>query len=186
MKNIIYGLSDPRNDVYYYIGKSTVGNDRALQHLLKSHNQMVNEWVEELKKEWLYPNVYIIEEVDDINMLPEREKHWINYYYNINPTLFNIMPIKKTLENQRTSDDEEKFNELTRIIFDIPNIVKKERLARKLTQGDISRLIGISRSTISLLEKGENVTIDVIKKYLLELKGFDIKTNLIGKRCRVA
>lgn len=182
MKNIIYGLSDPRNDVYYYIGKSTVGNNRALKHLLKSHNKRVNQWVEELSQFFIYPNVYIIEEVEDINMLSEREKYWINYYYDINPELFNVMLINDNLENQRTSEDEERFNQLVKIIFDIPNIVKTERLVRKLTHNELSQLTGISRSTISLLEKGENVTLDVIRKCLLELKGIDIKTSLIGKR----
>jgi hypothetical protein len=43
MKNIIYGLKDPRNDVYCYIGKSTVGEKRALSHLTKSHSKKVQE-----------------------------------------------------------------------------------------------------------------------------------------------
>ena len=48
IENIIYGLRDPRNDVYQYIGKSTVGKNRPLQHLCKSHSDFVNKWVEEL------------------------------------------------------------------------------------------------------------------------------------------
>ena len=60
MKNIIYGLRDPRNDVYQYIGKSTVGSKRALQHLIKSHSEKVNEWVANLNENWLYPLVDII------------------------------------------------------------------------------------------------------------------------------
>lgn len=47
-KNIIYGLRDPRNDVYQYIGKSTIGESRPLQHLTKSHSSNVNNWVKEL------------------------------------------------------------------------------------------------------------------------------------------
>ena len=77
--NIIYGLKDPRNDVYQYIGKSTVGNKRALQHLKKSHSSKVNEWVALLESKWLYPIVDILEEVEDVDELNEREKHWINY-----------------------------------------------------------------------------------------------------------
>ena len=64
MKNIIYGLRDPRNDVYQYIGKSTVGSKRALQHLIKSHSEKVNEWVANLNENWLYPLVDIIEEAE--------------------------------------------------------------------------------------------------------------------------
>ena len=36
--NLIYGLRDPRNDVYKYIGKTTIGVKRPLKHLIKSHN----------------------------------------------------------------------------------------------------------------------------------------------------
>ena len=63
MNNIVYGLKDPRNDVYMYIGKSTVGDSRALQHLTKSHSEKINEWVKELEDKWLYPIVEIISEM---------------------------------------------------------------------------------------------------------------------------
>ena len=56
MINIIYGLRDPRNDVYQYIGKSSVGAKRAIQHLTKSHSESVNCWVDMLANDW-----YIIE-----------------------------------------------------------------------------------------------------------------------------
>lgn len=181
MINIIYGLSDPRNDVFQYIGKSTVGSKRAIQHLSKSHNKNVNDWIIELNKYFLYPNVYIIEEVDDINLLADREKYWIDYYLEINPNLLNIQ-LKDKLENQRTNEDAEKFNYLLSIFFELHNILKKERIARGITQSELSNITKLSRSTISLLENGQSVRIDVIKKYLLELKGFDIKTTLIKKR----
>ena len=61
MINIVYGLRDPRNDVYQYIGKSTVGEKRPLQHLTKSHSDTVNEWVKLLEDQWLYPQIDVIE-----------------------------------------------------------------------------------------------------------------------------
>jgi len=64
MLNIIYGLRDPRNDVYNYIGKSTVGNSRPLEHLKRSHSKEVREWGIYLESKGLTMIIDIIEEVD--------------------------------------------------------------------------------------------------------------------------
>jgi len=180
MINIIYGLRDPRNDVYQYIGKSTVGNKRALQHLTKSHSDKVNEWVKNLNENWLYPIIDIIEEVENIDDLSDREKYWINYYYNINSNLFNIYLIKPQLQNFRTEEDEEKFNYLYNILHDIPKILKKERHCRKITQDELAKKMGVSRSTISLSENNGNVTLKIIQDYVRELKGIDILSKTYG------
>ena len=174
MTNIIYGLRDPRNDVYQYIGKSTVGSKRALQHLTLSHSDKVNEWVNTLKENWQYPIVDIIEEVENIEDLPEREKHWINYYYNINPSLLNIQLIETPLQNIRTEEDENKFNFLSIVIQDAPKILKKERLCRNLTQNELAKEMGVNRSTVGCCENGENVRLKTIQDYIRTLKGIDI------------
>src|SRR5271157_5151379 len=124
MINIIYGLRDPRNDVYQYIGKSTVGTKRALQHLTESHSERVNEWINKLKENWQYPLIDVIEEVENVDDLPEREKYWINHYYNLNPNLLNIQLVEIPLLNIRSEEDETKFNFLSHIIQDIPKILK--------------------------------------------------------------
>ena len=184
MKNIIYGLRDPRNDVYQYIGKSTVGNKRALQHLTKSHSEIVNDWVKELENNWLYPHVDIIEEVNDLNELPEKEKHWIEHYHNINPNLLNRQGIKTSIENGRTEEDEEKFNFLFRTVSELPNILKKERLFRNLTQEEVAKEMGMNRWSVSMCENGNGVNFSTIIKYLLVLKGYDIKNKTINERVK--
>jgi predicted XRE-type DNA-binding protein len=184
MINIIYGLRDPRNDVYQYIGKSSVGSKRAIQHLTKSHSDGVNSWVDMLANDWLYPIVDIIEEVEKVEDLIEREKFWINYYYNINPNLLNINSIEKPLKNVRTEEDEADFNNLVRIVFDIPKILKKERLCRNLTQSKLADKMGVSRSTISECENGNNVSFKLIQIYVITLKGIDIITKSTGDRTR--
>jgi DNA-binding XRE family transcriptional regulator len=174
--NIIYGLKDPRNDVYQYIGKSTVGNKRALQHLTNSHSDKVNEWVSILESKWLYPIVSIIEEVEDINDLSEREKYWINYYETINPNLLNIQSIDKKINNIKSEEDETEYQFMLKVLFKIPEILKKERIYRKLTQNEMAKEMKISRSTLSLCERNGNVTFKIIQKYFLTLKGIDILT----------
>ena len=44
--------------------------------------------------------------------------------------------------------------------------------------------MGVSRSTISLAERGENVNFDVIRKYVRTLNGIDILTKTLRERTR--
>lgn len=184
MENIIYGLRDPRNDVYQYIGKSTVGSKRALEHLTLSHSDKVNEWVKILSENWLYPSVDLIEEVENIDDLPEREKYWINYYHNINPNLFNIHSIESSLNKTRSDEDEEDFNTMVRLFSMTHTILRNERIYRNISQEQMAENMGVSRSTISLAERGENVNFDVIRKYVRTLKGIDILTKTLRERTR--
>lgn len=174
MLNIVYGLRDPRNDVYQYIGKSTVGIKQPLQHLTLSHSPQVNEWIEMLSQKWLYPIIDIIEEVVDIDDLADREKYWINYYHDINPELLNTSLVESELQHIRTEEDENNFNKVCSIIIEIPNIIKKERLYRNITQTVLAKEAGVARSTLSLCERGSNVNYFVIKDCLRTLKGIDI------------
>jgi DNA-binding XRE family transcriptional regulator len=174
--NLIYGLRDPRNDVYYYIGKTTVGNNRPLKHLIKSHNTTVNDWVNQLESLGLVPAVDVIEKDILLENLAEREKFWIDYHYDLNPELFNIRLLPETINKIRTQDDDAKFNSLVNLVLDIGNILKTERISRKLTQDELAKKAGLSRSTISLCEGANNVTVEAIKKYLAALKGVDILT----------
>lgn len=182
MINIIYGLRDPRNDVYQYIGKSTIGVNRPLQHLTYSHSDKVNEWVAKLGENWLYPIIDIIEEVEELDNLSEREKYWINHYYEINPNLLNIQNGIAPLQNKMTEEEETAFYYISSVISDLPSLLKKGRMCRGLTQDDLSREMGVSRSTVSLCERGANVQLKVIQLYLRTLKGIDILSKTFGER----
>ncbi len=174
--NLIYGLRDPRNDVYYYIGKTTVGYERPLKHLTKSHNETVNEWVKQLEQLGLVPHIDVIEKDILLEELAAREKYWIDYHYELNPELFNVLLLPDVINRIRTQDDDDKFNSLVKVILDLGNILKTERISRQLTQDELAEKAGLSRSTISLCEGGNNVTVEAVKKYLAALKGVDILT----------
>ena len=182
MKNIIYGLRDPRNDVYQYIGKSTVGEQRPLKHLTNSHSPHVNEWVKMLEENWLYPKIDIIEEVEDLDDLAIREKYWIAYYHDINSDLLNVQSLPNELVETRSDQDDKDFEELLRIIHNLSSILKKERACRGLSQKGLSELMGVTRCTVSMLENGGNPTLSVIQKCILSLKGVDLKTKIIKRQ----
>ena len=174
--NIIYGLRDPRNDVYQYIGKSTIGKERALKHLTKSHSDRVNKWVSMLENNWLYPSVDIIEEVENVDDLSDREDYWISYYKEINPYLLNIKLSDKKINNVRSDEDEAEYEFMLKVLFKIPEILKRERIYRRITQDEMAKNMKVSRSTLSLCERNANVTFEVIQKYFVSLKGIDILT----------
>ena len=174
--NLIYGLRDPRNDVYYYIGKSTVGHDRPLTHLTKSHSETVNQWTKQLEQLGLVPHIDVIEKDIILEELIEREKYWIKYHYELNPELFNVQSLPDSINRIRTQEDDDKFNSLVKVILDLGNILKTERIARRLTQDELAGKSGVHRSTIHLCESGKNVTVEAVKKYLAALKGVDILT----------
>lgn len=165
-KNIIYGLKDPRNDVFCYIGKTTVGVNRPLRHLIKSHSSLVNSWVIELSNLNLSPIVEIIEDNIELNDLSNREKYWIQEYYNLNDDLLNIKNKKSNKEIANYSIDLNLIKSLGIFLDGLPNFAKSIRYQNRLTQSQLSETLHISRSTLSLLERGKNIDLQTIKKLI--------------------
>jgi len=172
MINIIYGLRDPRNDVHYYIGKSTVGNKRALSHLKTSHSDKINEWVADVRKNGFEPLVDIIEEVQDVNELAEREKFWVRFYFEQNPMLLNEQ-LKPRHVNLTVSVNER--NELKLLDDTLPRLhilLKKARKVSKINQKEMAERAGISYGTLKRIESGEEtVSICNYTKYVTSLSG---------------
>jgi hypothetical protein len=79
MKTIyIYTLSDPRNNLVRYVGKTNNPNMRLKNHLNRRHNERTHKrnWIDSLKKNNLKPLFEIIDEVP-INEWKFWEKFWI-------------------------------------------------------------------------------------------------------------
>lgn len=174
MLNIVYGLADSRNDLIYYVGKTTVGKKRPLQHLKNSHSKDVNEWIESVHDDWGDINVVVLEEVEDLNFLSDREKYWIGYYYEVNPNLLNKKDFPKTI-NKYEDCDMEKFRALEESIFNVSEIIKRRRIALGLKQADLAELSGMNRWTISQIENGQSISLSSLKNIVLALRGEEIK-----------
>ena len=158
--NLIYGLRDPRNDIYYYIGKTTIGVNRPLSHLNKSHNKNVNNWVLELNNIGLEPYVDILENNIPLENLYDRECFWIDRYSDIDENLFNIKLINRNL-SILTDVYLNKIEYVKEILENIGSITKSIRLKYNLTQNELCELCGITISTLSLIETNKNKKVPI-------------------------
>ena len=167
-KNLIYGLRDPRNDMYYYIGKTTVGEERPVTHLHYSHNEKVRNWVEELKSFKMEPIIDILENNIDIMELNKKERYWINVFEKINSNLFNKLSIDKKNIFSLSDLKWEKLDDVIEIISDIPLLIKCIRLKYNINQEELSKLCGVTRSTISIAEnaKDSKITVSLLIKII--------------------
>jgi hypothetical protein len=151
--NMIYGLRDPRNDVYRYIGKTTVGKGRPLSHLNRSHNKSVNMWVSELNELLMEPYVDIIESDIPLNDLAERERYYITYYSDLCGSLLNCgtnsfetinAPAKLSIEDIRSAH---------KSLVNIKDVYRIFKINSGFSDEAIANAIGISRPTLCKLKK---------------------------------
>jgi hypothetical protein len=171
--NLIYGLRDPRNDVYRYVGKTTVGYGRPLKHLTKSHNKLVNKWVESLASMGMEPLVDVIEENIDIDELSGKELYYISKYSDLGVPLFNggesmVDTIAGGMFDVNLS------KEIMISMINSSSIVASVKLKMSLSDGQLSNIIDLTRSTLSRIKKGEmSVGMNyIIKLHILNVYGF--------------
>lgn len=94
-KFLIYALQDPITFEIRYIGKSCSGLRRINRHFKKCEhkydkNKRKINWIESLKKQKLLPNIVIIQEHYDPEILAKAEAYWIDYFHKQNCPLLNI------------------------------------------------------------------------------------------------
>ena len=188
--SIIYALRDPNTDEYRYIGKSNNGISRAKSHLTYSHNFSVNYWVNELRNDGMCPEIDVLEECEEDELLV-KEKFWIRYYESVGCRLFNkIKYLGQTIDRLRDEVEKEKANieaerlllesELNKIkdirleIKTIPGFIKNRRKALNVTQEALAEIAGVSPNTVYLMENGRNPNIDTVLK-LLDVLGYELQ-----------
>lgn len=75
------------------------------------------------------------------------------------------------------SIDQQKFNELKRIVATYGTIVQSKRLSLGLTQEKLSKLSGVSVNNISLIESHVNSNMADLLKVVLALTGHELLLN---------
>jgi transposase len=100
----IYVLTDPRDDAVRYIGISTNARYRHFQHIHSNNNMRIRQWVRELEKLGMSPEMRIIETVerekeasDDAfkQIVCDREAYWIYQYFQAGAQLLNAFGVTK-------------------------------------------------------------------------------------------
>lgn len=158
--NLIYGLRDPRNDVYKYIGKTTVGVKRPLMHLKKSHNILVNQWVDKLKEINLSPIVDVLENNVSLEQLSYREKHYIAYYSGISDQLFNGGESVIETISKPSILSETDINSLYISFLNIREIYKLFKSSTSFSDAVIANVLGVGRKTVYRIKEG-NIKINM-------------------------
>jgi hypothetical protein len=166
--NLIYGLRDPRNDVYRYIGKTTVGKRRPLSHLVQSHNALVNEWVAELKRVNLQPFVDIIENDIPLEELAAREKHHIACYQAIYGQLFNGgSSVHECISSPSIFDNTEIENTI-KTLSNLNELYKIIKISTGFGDDMIASMLNVGRKTVFRVKKSEEtITMKTVLKLIL-------------------
>jgi hypothetical protein len=165
--NMIYGLRDPRNDVYRYIGKTTIGKGRPLSHLKRSHNKQVNMWVSELHNLGLEVNVDVIETDILLNDLNDRERYYISYYSDMYGGLLNCgTNLFESLASPVGLNYEE-IKSAYKSILNFKDVCKLFKINSGFSEEAIANALGISRPTLVSIKKyTPTVSIDGYAKML--------------------
>lgn len=148
-KKIIYALCCPFTNEIHYIGKTTQGMIRPLQHLSESHSIKVREWVDGLKEINYSPIIKILEQVSSEEDLDLKEKNWIQYYLSKKALLLNINSVSPIL----IKHDLEKLLGKGDLYIRIGKFVKEKRKKFKLTQEEFSSKAGVALSVIRKIEQ---------------------------------
>lgn len=92
MITYIYSLIDPETQEVRYIGKSNTPSKRFIAYINTIHDDYsphkIN-WIKQLESKGLKPVLSIIEETI-LDLWPEREKYWINFYRSMGNDLINL------------------------------------------------------------------------------------------------
>jgi len=181
-ERIIYGLCCPFTNEVHYIGKSTQGMLRPMQHLKTSHSEKIKEWVNELNEIGHSPIVKILEYVPLEEDLDSRERWWIQKELNNNSLLLNSclitpMLISSNLDNILKDYD---YNDDAGYLI-IGEVIKQNRKKTGLTQEEFAEKAGVALTVIRKIEQGKsNINLSSLLQ-ILKMFGLMINVSKIKK-----
>lgn len=145
-KRLIYALKCPFTKEVHYVGKSTKGMLRPLEHCKESHSEKVQEWVTELKKIGYVPEIDILQYVSETENIDDIENFYIKNFVSKNNLLLNSNLVKAVtvLPNLEESDPTG--------MKTIGEFVKRRRKMIGLTQEKLANYSGIGLRFVRELE----------------------------------
>jgi y4mF family transcriptional regulator len=164
-QRLIYSLCCPFTNEVHYIGKSTHGMIRPLNHLSNSHSEKVKEWVNNLKEIGHVPIVKVLEYVSLEEDIDGRERYWIQREINkgsllLNSFLITPLLIESKLDNLLGSGENMES-------FKIGVFIKERRKRLKMNQEEFAGRAGVALTVVRKLEQGKtNLNIDSLLQVL--------------------
>ena len=165
-QKLIYSLCCPFTTKVHYIGKSTQGMRRPMEHLSKSHSEKIREWVDELKKLSYAPVVNVLEYVSFEEDLDARERYWIQKEINKGSLLLNTFLVTPMLISQdlETTINGKAGDEYLRI----GKFIKEKRKQLNYTQEEFASRCGVGLPLIRKIEQGKsNLQLDGLLQVLI-------------------
>lgn len=181
--NIIYALKCPFTDNIHYIGKSTKGLLRPMEHLKESHSIKIKEWVNDIGQLGYSPKIDILESnIVSEEELNEKEKYWIAKCLSKGCLLLNekLITYAKIINAIVVKEEKQTDSSEYSVITDVSLLSKRTRTQLKLTQADLSYKLGIGLRWLRKIEGGKNndVMLNSLERFLKYL-GFKLKLERI-------
>lgn len=153
-EKLIYALCCPITDEVHYIGKSSSGLIRPMQHLTRSHSDKIKLWVSDLKDLNYAPKIKVLEYVSSFEDVDIRERYWIQYYLNNNSLLLNECLITPLIINPNL--DKILDETFVQGIEKISRFIKEKRKMCNLDQKELADKSGVALTVIRKIEQGKS------------------------------
>ena len=157
MDKLIYALKCPITGNIHYIGKSTQGMIRPMQHMSNSHSSKVKAWVSDLSKINYRPDIEVIEKVSLTDCIDDRERYWIQHHINKGANLLNSILVTPIMINP---DLDVILGEVEGI-EEVQGFIKHRKKSLGFTQQDLADKAGVALTVVRKIEQGKtNFNVD--------------------------
>ena len=178
-ERLIYALCCPVTDEVHYVGKSTSGMMRPMQHLSNSHSDNIKAWVSDLKELNHSPKIKVLEYVLTFEDIDARERYWIQYHLNNGSLLLNEKLITPLVINPNLDKILDGTNDLVKgqdiETLKISRFIKERRKMVNLDQKDFAEKTGVALTVVRKIEQGKtNVNFDGLLQ-ILKMFGCTLK-----------
>ena len=154
----------PFTEDVHYIGKSTQGLLRPMQHISNSHSQKIREWVEDISIMGYAPIIGILESNIDSSQLNDKEKYWIAKYIKNGAILLNENCIKYPMITSVLNYKKDLKNS---VINDVSNASRLVRKKHKLNQDEMAKKSGVGLRWLRKMEgRNNSVNLKLLEGYL--------------------
>lgn len=153
MENLIYALKCPITKEIHYVGKSTQGMRRPMEHMTDSHSDKIKEWVNDLSQLNHKPEIVILEELEKYDDIERKEQIWISKCLDNGCFLLNVSHI---IPSTIRTDLPDLLKESAEADYKaIGEFISHRRKLMDLTQTRFAELSCVALCVIRKIEQGK-------------------------------